>query len=117
LRDIGGARIAIGKYANESNPNLAPSSDWLAYASDETRRFEVYVQSFPEPGRKYQVSLNGGSIPVWSRDGKELFFIAPDRQMMAVSIKKTGGNLEIGAPKALFDSKMAPLTNASFDVQ
>src|SRR5207253_9167235 len=58
--------------ANETAPNLAPSSDWLAYASDETRRLEVYVQSFPNPGRKYQISVNGGETPVWSRDGKEL---------------------------------------------
>jgi serine/threonine protein kinase len=102
--------------ANEGAPNLSPSSDWLAYTSDETRRVEVYVQSFPNPGRKYQVSVNGGITPVWSRDGKELYFTAPDRQMMAVPISKIGGNLEIGAPKVLFDSKIGAFTNVSFDV-
>jgi eukaryotic-like serine/threonine-protein kinase len=90
--------------ASEGHPSLAPSGDWLAYASDETRRFEVYVQSFPVPGRKHQVSANGGTQPVWRRDGKELYFIAPDRQLMAVPVRNTGSNLEIGEPKALFDS-------------
>jgi Tol biopolymer transport system component len=84
--------------------------------SDEARRFEVYVQSFPNPSQKYQVSLNGGGTPVWSRDGKELFFIAPDRQMMAVSIHNGSGSLQIGTPKALFDSKLAQLLSAGFDV-
>jgi eukaryotic-like serine/threonine-protein kinase len=102
--------------ANEGAPNLSPPGDWLAYMSDETRRFEIYVQSFPNPGQKYQVSLNGGGTPVWSRDGKELFFIAADRQMMAVSINSSGGSLQIGTPRALFDSKLALLLNAGFDV-
>jgi eukaryotic-like serine/threonine-protein kinase len=102
--------------ANEGNPNVSPGSDWLAYSSDDSRRFEVYVQSFPEPGRKYQVSINGGSMPVWSRDGRELFFIAADRRMMAVPIGKTAGGLEIGTPKALFDSKIVPSSFSAFDV-
>ena len=102
--------------AHERAPNLSPSGDWLAYMSDETRRFEVYVQSFPNPGRKYQVSVNGGGSPVWSRDGKELYFIAPDRKMMAVGIRQNGGNLDLGTPKALFDPKITANNYASFDV-
>jgi serine/threonine protein kinase len=100
--------------ARESMPSISPSSDWLAYTSDETHRFEVYVQSFPNPGQKYQVSVNGGEKPVWSRDGKELFYIAPDQQMMAVAIRNNGANLEIGTATALFDSKLAPANR--FDV-
>jgi Tol biopolymer transport system component len=99
---------------NERSPSLSPSGDWLAYASDETRRYEVYLQSFPNPGRQFQVSVNGGFSPVWSRDGTELYFISPDRRLMAVSIRNHPGALEIGAPKALFDSRTAN-TNA-FDV-
>jgi eukaryotic-like serine/threonine-protein kinase len=102
--------------SNEGAPNLSPASDWLAYTSDETRRSEVYVQSFPNPGRKYQISVNGGGTPVWNRDGKEMYYIAPDRQMMAVAVKNNGGSLEIGTPKALFDSKIGMLPNSTFDV-
>jgi eukaryotic-like serine/threonine-protein kinase len=104
--------------ANEGSPSISPGSDWLAYDSDETRRTEVYIQSFPTPGRKYQVSIHGGRLPVWSRNGKELYFIAPDMQMMAVAIENKGGRLEIGAPQGLFPSSIVTTsaTNVSFDV-
>jgi hypothetical protein len=111
------ARPYLESNASESGPSLSPTSDWLAYVSDETRRLEVYVQSFPNPGRRFQVSINGGSNPVWSRDGKEIFFIGPGREMMAVAVRKNGGGLEIGTPKVLFDSKMVANPHlASFDV-
>ena len=103
--------------ANEGGPSFSPGSDWLAYDSDETRRLEVYIQSFPTGGRKYQASINGGRTPVWSRDGKELYFIAPDGQMMAVGIESKGGNLEIGTPKALFQSNITATNNfITYDV-
>jgi Tol biopolymer transport system component len=111
------ARPYLESKANETGPSLSPKSDWLAYVSDDTRRSEVYVRSFPNPGGKVQVSINGGSNPVWSRDGKEIFFIGPGREMMAVAVRKNGGGLEIGTPKALFDSRMATNPNiGSFDV-
>jgi eukaryotic-like serine/threonine-protein kinase len=53
---------------------------------------------------------------VWSRDGKELYFIAPDRQMMAVAIRASGGNLEIGTPKALFAANITAGNNVNFDI-
>jgi serine/threonine protein kinase len=102
--------------ANEGAPALSPSSDWLSYASDETQRFEVYVQSFPVPGRKYQVSVNGGSASQWSHDGKDLFFIGPGRKMMVVTVGRNGERLEIGTPKVLFDSKITVDNFTSFDV-
>lgn len=109
-------RMYLQSDANESAADIAPSSDWLAYSSDETHRLEVYVQSFPTPGIKYQVSVNGGGTPVWSGDGRELYFIAPDRQMMVVPIKDNGKTLDIGAPKALFDSRIIPGPSRAFDV-
>jgi eukaryotic-like serine/threonine-protein kinase len=104
--------------ANEGSPSISPGGKWLAYDSDETRRTEVYIQSFPTLGSKYQVSINGGRLPVWSRNGKELYFIAADMQMMAVAIESKGGKLDIGVPKALFPSQMVTTsaTNVSFDV-
>jgi eukaryotic-like serine/threonine-protein kinase len=104
--------------ANEGSPGFSPGSDWLAYESDETRRFEIYIQAFPAGGRKHQASIDGGRMPVWSRDGKELYFIAPDGQMMSVPIASKGGNLEIGTPKALFQSNIVTASNnfVTFDV-
>ena len=59
---------------NERNSRLSPDGRWVAYVSDESGRDEVYIQSFPVPGTKIQVSNNSGDQPVWSRDGKKLFF-------------------------------------------
>ena len=87
---------------SERYAKLSPNGQWLAYVSDESKSNEVYVQTFPNPGGKWQVSTNGGSYPVWSRDGKELFFIGADQKLMAVEIKG-GAKFEAGLPKPLFD--------------
>jgi len=98
---------------NEGFARLSPNGQWLAYVSDESKRDEVYARTFPNPGGKWQVSANGGSLPVWSRDGKELFFLGADKKLMAVEIKG-GANFDRGFPKPLFDSHIA--ANTAFDV-
>ena len=65
------------------------------------------MQSFPSPGDKWKVSVNGGSRPVWSRDGKELFYIATDRKLMAAAVMP-GRRFQTGAPKPLFDTRLGP---------
>jgi hypothetical protein len=74
--------------------------------SDETGREEIYVQTFPNPEGKWQVSTNGWG-PVWSRDGTELFFIGSDRKMMVVEVKG-GSKFETSVPKPLFDAHLGP---------
>jgi eukaryotic-like serine/threonine-protein kinase len=98
----------------EGLAKLSPNGKWLAYRSNETKRNEVYVMTFPNRGRKWPISNSGGSIPVWSRDGKELFFISADNKMMAVDIKGTGADPEAGVPHALFDVRLG--SNNRFDV-
>ena len=94
---------------NERYAKLSPGGQWLAYASDESKRAEVYVQTFPTPGGKWQVSTTGGDRPIWSRDGKELFFIGADQKLMSVEVK-SGQNdkakFETGGPKPLFDTHL-----------
>jgi Tol biopolymer transport system component len=90
---------------NEGWAKLSPDGRWVAYMSDETRQSEVYVQSFPAPGGKWKVSVNGGSRPVWSRDGKEIFYIAADRKLMAAPVVR-GTKFQTGAPTPLFDTRM-----------
>jgi Tol biopolymer transport system component len=82
---------------------ISPDSRWIAYDSNETGRREVYIQSFPQPGFKRQVSTTGGMIPRWSRDSKKLYYfmIPPNWVVMAVSTKPAGASLEIGAPVAV----------------
>jgi Tol biopolymer transport system component len=87
--------------ANESAGVLSPDGRWLAYHSDESGRYEVYVQSFPSGSGKQRVSTNGGVWPCWRGNGKELFFRALDDKLMAAPI--TGQtSLAAGTPVALF---------------
>jgi hypothetical protein len=73
----------------------------MAYASAESGTGEVFVQTFPASGGKWQISSAGGSYPRWRRDGKELYYIAPDSTLMAVEIS-TGSGFAAGTPKPLF---------------
>ena len=63
---------------------VSPDSRWIAYTSDEAGTTEVYVQSFPTPGPKTRISSGGGRQPAWRHDGRELFYVADDRKLMAV---------------------------------
>jgi dipeptidyl aminopeptidase/acylaminoacyl peptidase len=92
---------------NECHARFSPDGKWLAYVSDETGRPEIYVQSFPKPADKVLISTNGGDQPRWRRDGKELYFLAPDRKLMAVAVKP-GAMFESGEPKVLFQTRAAP---------
>jgi hypothetical protein len=78
----------------------------VAYQSNESGQVEVYVQRFPGPGGKSMISIEGGIAPRWRRDGKELFYIAPDGRLMAVPIRDTGQMLKAGAPVALFQTRI-----------
>jgi len=88
--------------ANEAAAVLSPDGQWLAYTSDESGSYEVYVESFPKGGGKHQVSTNGGIGPRWRGDGKELYYHATDGKLMAVAVK-SGPNFEAAAPVALFE--------------
>jgi serine/threonine protein kinase/Tol biopolymer transport system component len=87
---------------SESNARFSPDSRSVAYASDETGQNEIYVQPFAGAGPKLRVSVGGGTLPRWRHDGRELFYVAPDRRLMIVSVAKRGSNLEMGPARALF---------------
>jgi serine/threonine protein kinase len=85
------------------NARLKPgSNDWLAYQSSQSGRSQVYLTRFPHPGARYQVSKDGGTQPVWSKDGKTLYYIDPYRKLTAVEIQTSGEAVQIGAAKPLF---------------
>jgi hypothetical protein len=96
---------------NELQGQFSPDGRWMAYVSDESKSFQVYVRSFPPSAGKWQVSVGGGSEPRWRRDGKELYFIAPDKKVMAVAMK-LGATLETGAPKELFVSRISSFSSS-----
>jgi eukaryotic-like serine/threonine-protein kinase len=93
---------------------FSPDGHWVAYSSNESGTWQVYVASFPGPGGKYQISTDGGQQPRWRRDGKELFYLSRARRLMAVSVR-TGSAFEFSAPSAMFETRAhEPLTAEEF---
>ncbi len=95
---------------NEDFGQVSPDGNWIAYSSDESGRYEVYVQNFPTPGGKVQISTTGGQQQKWSANSKEIFYISPDRKMMSVDFHP--GSTEQPAPKILFQTKIMPKIEA-----
>jgi dipeptidyl aminopeptidase/acylaminoacyl peptidase len=87
---------------DEVDGRFSPDDRWVAFVSNEGGRSEIYVQPFPGSGSKSQVSVGGGTTPRWRRDGRELFYVAPDSRLMAVAITPRESALDAAAPFALF---------------
>lgn len=85
-----------GRFSPEPNPR------WVAYTSDESGHNEVYVQAFPEPRGKWQISAGGGASPEWDPGGHELFYLAPGAKLMAVKLKMGVDSVEPSVPRELF---------------
>ena len=100
--------IAVTPFT-ETTPMLSPDGHFIAFVSNESGREEIYVQTFPEPGGKWQVSNGGGSDPSWRGDGKELYYRSPDQKLMAVEIR-SGADFQAGVPQALFPIRVRPGT-------
>jgi Tol biopolymer transport system component len=88
------------------NGQFSPDGKWVAYNSNETGKWEIYVTSFPEPHGKWQISTTGGEQPRWRGDGKELFYLSSDGRMMGVPVS-TGASFSSGTPVALFQANPA----------
>jgi Tol biopolymer transport system component len=101
LRDGGGVEPYLRTAADEAFAAVSPDGRWIAYESNESGRNEIYVQSFPTAGTKYQVSTGGAQGALWSPDGRELFFVGADEFLKSVSVTASEG-LEFGTPRALF---------------
>ena len=87
---------------NDRRGRFSPDGKWIAYESNFSGRFEVYVQRFPPTAERVQVSVDGGGSAYWRNDGKELFFSAPDQSVMSVAITP-GDTFQASAPLKLFD--------------
>jgi Tol biopolymer transport system component/predicted Ser/Thr protein kinase len=89
---------------NEGNARFLPkpSPRWVAYQSDKTGRYEVYIQRFPEGRDEVPISTGGGLYPVWGADGRELFYLAPGNKLMAVDLAITSDRVLPSTPRALF---------------
>jgi Tol biopolymer transport system component len=88
----------------ETGGQFSPDGRWVAYQSNESGPFEIYVQPYPAGTAKWQISANGGTMPRWRPDGKELFFIAPDTRLMAATVTVADTTFETAPPVALFQT-------------
>jgi len=92
---------------NETGARFAPADGsaprWMAYASNESGQYHVYIQEIPATGAKYQVSTNGGTLPMWRADARELYYLSPDQKLMAVDVT-LGTSARIGESRELFAS-------------
>ena len=85
-----------GRFSPETHPH------WVAYASDESGRYEVYIDTFPERRRKTPISAGGGMYPAWGASGRELYYVSPDFKLMVVGVKFGTDFVEASAPRELF---------------
>jgi len=101
---------------NEGAPRFSPDGNWLAYNSDESGRSEVYIQPYPGPGGKWQISTEGGMEPAWNHNGRELFY-RDGNKMMAVDIA-TQPSFAAGKPRMLFEGQYETTPNSltNYDV-
>jgi Tol biopolymer transport system component/predicted Ser/Thr protein kinase len=95
-------RAVVQESVNTNGPRVSPDGRWLAYSLSLPAGPEVFVQRFDRLGERRQVSTNGGSLPIWRGDGRELFF-ETHGGLMAVTTSERTGSLEIGPPQILFD--------------
>jgi serine/threonine protein kinase len=86
----------------EEEARFSPDGRWVAFESNESGRYEIYIQAFPGAGRKSQISSGGGRFPQWRKDGKELFYLRPDNRLVAQSVNLSGSVVEPGSATPLF---------------
>ena len=98
--DDGNVEIVLRTSANERFPDLSPDGKWIAFVADESGRPEVFVQSFPDLGPRHKISIDGGTEPRWSRDGRQLFLRQRD-QMLVVDVDQEP-RFHAGLPRVLF---------------
>lgn len=108
-------RVFLKTPFDERHGTFSPDGRWVAYQSNESRRNEIYIRPFggaaasgvgAAAGGQWQVSTAGGGDPRWRRDGRELYYLAPDGALMAAPITVTGATLAPGAPVALFPTRI-----------
>jgi Tol biopolymer transport system component len=101
--------------ADESGGRFSPDGKWIAYVSNQSGRYEVYVQSLVDQGRRrMQISTEGGYYPRWRGDGRELFYVSPSRKLMTVTVVHSASDLQLDVPQPLFDMPITDPASQQF---
>jgi serine/threonine-protein kinase len=107
---VGKPEVFLQTPANELYPAFSPDGRWIAYRSLESGVSEIYVRAFPDKGGKWLISNNGGVFPVWSRNGRELFYVTPQQQIMVVTYTAKGDSFVPDKPRLWSDKRLAEAT-------
>jgi Tol biopolymer transport system component/DNA-binding winged helix-turn-helix (wHTH) protein len=100
---------------NECMGQFSPDMRWVAFQSDETGKYEIYIDTFPEPRGAVRISTGGGVLPEWAANGRELFYVSADSTLMSVSLKPGTGSLEPSVPRALFPLQVIDTDVSPYD--
>ena len=107
------AKMLVKSAFGNGRAAVSPVGGWMAYESNVSGRSEIYIERYPELGNRQLISSAGGRLPLWSRDGRELFFSSLDgRQMFTVAVQ-SGTTLVAGRPRVLFEFAMLPIEGSS----
>jgi hypothetical protein len=111
-------RVVLQTPFDDRTAHLSPDGKWMAYVSDESGRFEVYVQPFPGPGGKQKISTEGGTEPVWARNGELFYRAGRDREQMMVVEIQTESGFVASKPRPLFSGDfLSGLPNTLYSAQ
>ena len=109
----GKPEVFLQTQADERFPSFSPDGRWLAYSSNESGMYQIYVRAFPDKGGKWQISNSGGAYPMWSHSGHELFFETLDNHIMAATYAVKGDSFVADKPRLWSDKQLAGMVNAS----
>jgi Tol biopolymer transport system component len=107
LEGEGPSELVLKSESSLRDPQLSSDGQWLTYVSDESGRFEVYVEPFRRPGERVRVSPDGGGQPKWRGDGQELFYLSADGRLMTVDVRQGDSGPDVGFPAALLSGDRA----------
>jgi len=107
-------RIILESAARLDHAQFSPDSNWLAFACDETGNFEAYITPFPGGGPKWSVSIGGGGMCRWRRDGKEIYYSSPNGEIYSVAVDTSGPEPRLGKPVRIFENRYATAATPRF---
>jgi Tol biopolymer transport system component len=112
----GKPEVFLQSQADERAPSFSPDGRWMAYSSDESGTFQVYVRAFPDKGGKWQISNSDGTYPMWSRNGHDLFFETLDNHIMVAAYAVKGDSFVADKPRAWSGKQLGGVANAAKNI-